>query len=140
MVRIYPTPEEILKEPGPYLDQGDIAIIKEWKQKYYFSMWSHLNFYQKNAALTELLDDLAMNHKDEIRFIVTGEEYSYDLQEKRLTLSNTKPSIISALHELGHHLWGSSELEACRWSVWLFKTTFPTAYSKLYFKGHLLTA
>lgn len=51
---------------------------------------------------------------------------------------NKTLSIISALHELGHHLHGSSELLACSLSVHLFKAAFPKAFAKLEWKGHML--
>lgn len=47
-------------------------------------------------------------------------------------------SILSTLHELGHHLFGASELDACRFSVWLFRAAFPNAYDQLEWDGHTL--
>lgn len=48
------------------------------------------------------------------------------------------PSIISSLHELGHHLFGSDELEACRYAIGLFKAGFPKSFDKLQWQGHML--
>lgn len=58
----------------------------------------------------------------------------------RIILNSSRKtlSIITVLHELGHHFYGESELQACRFSVWLFRAAFPNAYAKLEWEGHTL--
>lgn len=51
---------------------------------------------------------------------------------------NSSLSILSTLHEFSHHLHGESELEACKWSVHLFKAAFPKTFEKLKWDGHML--
>ena len=46
-------------------------------------------------------------------------------------------SVITFLHEVGHVLYGRSELKACRWSLQLFKKTFPRSFSGLLFERHV---
>jgi hypothetical protein len=46
-------------------------------------------------------------------------------------------SVITFLHEWGHVLKGSSEFEACRWSLRLFQRCFPKSWSRLRFDGHM---
>lgn len=55
-----------------------------------------------------------------------------------LILSQKPLSLITLLHELGHHFYGESELLACRFSVWLFREAFPKSYAKLEWEGHTL--
>ena len=55
-----------------------------------------------------------------------------------IELNMNKLSIITTLHELYHYLYGGSELEACRFSVWLFREAFPKAYARLVWDGHML--
>lgn len=58
----------------------------------------------------------------------------------RIILNSSRKtlSILTVLHELGHHFYGDSELQACRFSVWLFRAAFPNAYAKLEWEGHTL--
>ena len=54
-------------------------------------------------------------------------------------MNNSNPSIISFLHELGHYLFGPSELKTCRFSVGMFKTYFKDEMKNLKWEGHMLT-
>jgi len=58
----------------------------------------------------------------------------------RIILNSSKKtlSLLTLLHELGHHFYGDSELLACRFSVWLFREAFPKSYAKLEWDGHVL--
>lgn len=49
-----------------------------------------------------------------------------------------KLSVITFLHEWGHAIYGTSEREACRWSINLFRKIFPKQFAKLAVNGHLL--
>jgi hypothetical protein len=64
--------------------------------------------------------------------------YAFNPSLGALYLDQWHPSIISTLHELGHALNGPSELQACLFSVGLFKAAYPRAYARLVFKGHML--
>ena len=48
-------------------------------------------------------------------------------------------SVITALHEIAHFLYGSSEHRACAWSLRLFRDCFPRSWSRLDFVGHMAT-
>ena len=48
-------------------------------------------------------------------------------------------SVITALHEVGHLLFGPSEHRACAWSLRLFRDLFPRSWSRLNFQGHMAT-
>ena len=69
--------------------------------------------------------------------IILNSHPRYERNHKRIILGG-KPSIISALHEYGHHLLGSDELQACIFSISLFRIVFPKAYEKLNWNGHML--
>jgi hypothetical protein len=47
-------------------------------------------------------------------------------------------SVVTLLHEWGHRLYGPSERESCRWSLNLFKLSFPISFSRCRFDGHML--
>lgn len=53
-----------------------------------------------------------------------------------------KLSVLTFLHEWGHVLKGSSEYQACVWSVNLFRRVFPDNFSRLRdnARGHFLAA
>jgi len=53
-----------------------------------------------------------------------------------------KLSVLTFLHEWGHVLKGSSERQACIWSVNLFRRVFPDNFNRLRdnARGHFLTA
>ena len=48
-----------------------------------------------------------------------------------------KLSVITFLHEWGHVIHGSSEVDACRWSLNLFQRCFPWSWARLRFEGHM---
>lgn len=47
-------------------------------------------------------------------------------------------SVVTYLHEFAHHLFGSNERKACRWSINLFRRCFPRSWTKLDFDGHMV--
>jgi len=49
-------------------------------------------------------------------------------------------SVITALHEIGHALHGSSERMACAWSLAYFRECFPRSWRRLRFEGHMAVA
>jgi hypothetical protein len=48
-----------------------------------------------------------------------------------------RPSVITALHEVSHHLNGESEHVACAWSLRLFRDCFPRSWGRLKFDRHM---
>lgn len=134
----YPTKEEILSglmEP----DERVKEIVRDWKHTHYGG-WAEKNRYLQFDAISELLTDLAHDHDPENRLKVSFDRAGWRYYPAFQTIVGDyeSPSIISALHELGHHFYGSSELLACRYSVGLFKECFPASYGKLVWKGHML--
>lgn len=133
---MYPTKEQILERPVKFRKEI-LDTIRSWKVEYYTKgKWQTGN---KNDAIRMLLKKLSDAYNKPVELSMgTGTEPSYSPIESLITLDSTRPSIISALHEFGHHLKGHSELQACRWSVWLFIKCFPKSYEKLEWREHML--
>ena len=133
----YPTRKEILDNlTAP--NEGAVKLLKEWTK----SSWKLAKTNGEQAkinSLKVLINYLAKIYKKPVRCVYEPEASSccYNIHLKTIFLNNSL-SILSSLHEFGHHLHGSSELSACTWSVSLFKVALPKAYSKLKWKGHLL--
>lgn len=47
-------------------------------------------------------------------------------------------SVVSALHEWAHFLFGFSEKTACSWSINLFCRCFPKSWARVQFDGHMI--
>lgn len=140
---LYPTKKEIL-EKRPDIDPAMIKIVLSWKKKF-MKDWKNATNSNKIMMLRALIYALVVcthpllkKPKKEIPKVELGPIYCYEKTEKTIYLEGHNPSIISTLHELAHHFFGDSELEACRWSIWLFKECFPTLYNNLTWKGHQL--
>lgn len=131
----YPTKEEILSEEMKFKKET-LEEIHEWKDEFYVNGQWHV--VDKNDAITKLLNCLGLIYKKPAEINIGEHEPMYDKENRTIYLNGSKPSIVSALHEFAHHLYGSSELTACRWSVWLFKKSFPNSYEKLIWDGHML--
>lgn len=135
----YPTPEEILSAPVEFRS-GAIVTVSEWKRKHFDHQWKNFSNEIKFHWIKLLLEELSVTYQDRVKApnIQASNRSEYDNTTHTIGIVLDKPSIISALHEFAHHLYGSSEFKACRWSVWLFKSCFPQESLKLKFKGHLL--
>ena len=132
---LYPTKEEILE---PYeVSEDEKDIVKDWIKKCYNGKWKGYSKHDKNHYLLILINNLEKLCNNSVD-ACTGEKYGFMPGGNFIVIDRNNPSILSTLHEFGHALHGSSELEACRWSVHLFMTCFPKAYSKLIWKGHML--
>lgn len=133
----YPTKEQILNNEIIFRKKTIDTIIK-WKEKYFNdNKWKETD---KNQALIELLTVLGLIYNKPVNIEMdTNFIFAYDPEVQTIYLNSSKPSIISSLHEFAHHIKGNNEYEACGWSVWLFKKTFPESYKKLKWNGHLLT-
>jgi len=126
----YPTPEEIMRYPPKY-PLKIIEFTLNWKK-----IWQKYpsNKYLSLIALAYGISDL---YNKPVLSVTLNNEYCYNSKTKTIALGYN-PSIISTLHEIGHHLYGHSELKACRFSIHLFKQTFPKAFQKLSWKDHTL--
>lgn len=133
----YPTKQEILD--NIFTPPKDIIdYIIKWKNNDWNKIINRRKVI-KFVALKNLATGLAKKLGKPVIVNMDWEAYScyYNNLSQTIYINKTV-SIISTLHELGHHLFGPSELKACIWSVSLFKATFPKAYKKLEWKGHLL--
>ena len=116
----------------------ELVILEIWKQTC-FKGWSKIPEKEKEIKLKALINLINKTKKGKqlkIKFEKSQISH-YNPNKRQIILNNC--SIITALHELGHHLFGDSELKACRYSVWMFKETFPKTFANLHFNGHLLT-
>jgi len=140
----YPTKEEILnrvtRRPINPMEQ---RLITEWKDTYYRSLWKASTEDDKKSALEVLILLLwhstlpALDWRNNLK-LEWKDQPSWSYTPATNTITGVNPSIISALHELGHAIHGESELDACVYSTSLFKTYFPKEYGRLTWKGHML--
>ena len=133
----YPSKTQILKNL-PTADKQITELLRNWMTNTW-QIVKEKGEEEKFFALRALIKTIAKmkNSPVDVKYRPSIPYCCYYPQEKTIYLNNSL-SIISSLHELGHHLLGDSELKACRWSVSLFKDAFPKSYSKLNWKGHLL--
>jgi len=135
----YPTEEEIMAGPMPTHKPAVLSLVKEWKRE----VWKPVKTgspEQRFEAIKTLLSRIAVEHYQRPVEVVYSPgllSSCYSPQLNRIAL-NESLSIVTALHELAHHLFGPDEKKACRWSVHLFKKAFPKAFEKLEFRGHML--
>jgi len=123
----YPTKEYILSHPIRHKREV-VVCFKKWKEK---------NKIRKYQQIKWLLHQLAKIYNVPISVKFDKNQLPhYNTQTKIISLKNN--SIITALHEFGHHLYGPSEAKACRWSIWLFLKIFPKALIHLSWEGHQL--
>ena len=130
----YPTKKEII-DCKTIPTKHDIEITKIWKIEF----WKYTtNIEEKIKTIKILLTLLSKNHnkKIEIKYNPKTPSAYYSSKYNTITLNNT--SIITALHELGHAIYGNSELKTCSWSIKLFQASFPKAFNKLIWKNHML--
>ena len=131
----YPTKEEILAREHLFKREL-LANLKQWKREHYNGSWGTKTLEQKVASLVEMVD--VLDDRQRTVRVTVGEIFRYFPGQRTLEIDGRNPSIVSTLHEMGHHVKGHSELAACRWSVWLFKKVFPRAYEQLEWQGHML--
>lgn len=133
---MYPTKEEILVKK-PKFKKGTIHVVKAWKRNN-IKGWKYKTAEEKFKALKSLIKGLEDVYENPVKEVIAGDDDMYDVKDKSIYITKDRPSIISALHEFGHHILGASELKACIFSVWLFKICFPGLYAKLEWSDHLL--
>lgn len=139
----YPTRKEILFELEEFEKNGEyegdiLKALANWKYREYNRRWSKLNNAEKIISLRSLLYHISINRNDQSLRCDLKDQYCYNRKTKTISLDLNHPSILSTLHELGHHIHGSSELKACVFSIWYFKHFFPKEFHNLTWKGHLL--
>lgn len=132
----YPTKEEIMVTPYQ-LNQKHIQMVLDWRDNEYKKNWLRASTEEKGILLARLVNYLDDDNSD-LAKVKYGSQYCYQPDSQTIYLDRNNPSIVSTLHEFGHHLLGADELEVCRFSVWLFKECFPEAFQKLKWKGHML--
>jgi hypothetical protein len=132
----YPTSAQIMRKPRKFRP-GTIRVVLEWKREFAGNL-------REPQSLQELCGRLADHYGNPLRAVKfdptcwIGPHYTPATR----TITLTNGSIVSAMHEVGHHLFGRSELQACRFSVWLYKRTFSRSFGRCHFEpgSHMLRA
>lgn len=138
---MYPTKEEILANLRP-LDKRTVLAMRFFKDTFYVS-WRIQSNNLKLLSLKALVDSICILMEEEVPDVkISHFGYSYleeDVDEGKNAVIYLGPeaSILSTLHELGHHLYGPSELDAQVFAVSCYKIINPTLKG-LQWKGHLL--
>jgi hypothetical protein len=128
----YPTKEKIMEKEVKFKPEV-IMAIKDWKK----TDWTINKTDNTHLSLYRLLSKLAIIYDKQDLCITNQPVFShYNIKTHTINLENN--SIVTALHEFAHHIFGPSELQACRWSIWLFKKTFPNSFQKLKWDGHMI--
>jgi len=135
-MNLYPTKKEILAKQITHTKNTPTIIIS-WKETF-FRKWYTKPALIQLQEIEILIQTLNKEYTKIPVTITTGTQYKYDQTNKTIYQNLSYPSIISALHELAHHIHGPNELTACAWSIKLFKLHFPQSYNKLQWKKHLL--
>ena len=134
----YPrTAEETLTKPVEFEKDTLNAIIR-FKEKNPWQGTSEERF-QKFKELNEALNVIYKQNVSLSMENITG-GYSGESSYNRITNSiilRGKLSVVTYLHEYAHAL-EKDERESVRWSLNLFKQTFPVQFSKLVSKGHTM--
>lgn len=131
----YPSPEQILAAEETY-DPQLVSTVMSWKT----DVWAPARKHGPEGeflAIKALIERLATD-ADNALTDVQWEPEGHSRYRAGVVYIGGRPSIITGLHELSHHLHGSSEHKACSWSIHLFKKCFERAYNKLEWNGHLL--
>lgn len=134
---VYPTRDEIIGGATPTHKPEVVALVHTWKKEHWMPTDRHGTPNEKMESIFSMIRQVATIYQKPVTTQFNPNQPSH-YEPGGQTINLNKPSIITALHELAHHLFGSSETKACRWSVWLFKKTFPTAFSRLVWDGHCL--
>lgn len=135
---IYPTREEIEQGIAEFPPSTiHTQILFRWKEKHYVKQWKEKTTKERFIALTHLIHAFWRHHNIK-GSVIQGHTWSYNPEHKTIFTDSETPSIISTLHELGHSLYGPSELTTCVFSIGLFKECFPIEFDKLEWDGHML--
>lgn len=132
MIPRYPTAKQVMSDPVDFRVKT-LEIMHEWKKEH-LKGWKEKDIGTKFVVLGFLIEMLGDTYDKPVKGFIASDHYAYDPEEQTILYDVSHPSIISTLHEFGHHLYGRSELKACRWSIWLFKTVFPKTWETLEFR------
>lgn len=110
-----------------------IEIVLSWKRKFYKD-WENTPIKIKTGRLKVLILAITIIGFNKIVVIKNGHQDCYRQDLLTIYLNKTNPTILAALHETAHFLYGKSELKACRWSLCLYKRCFPSSYKNLNIK------
>ena len=137
----YPTKEDIIQHLYRPTEE-ETEAVNAWKEQFYRKKWKKTPNSQKIVALKSLGDEILLARgipDEEMPIYAAGKApWGYMSEITVLQMDERSPSIISLLHELGHHIFGPSEFEACKYSIGIFKHCFPKEAEKLVWDGHLL--
>lgn len=125
---MYPTKTQIMEKEQKF-KPITIITIKKWKKNDWYK-------HKNDKSIYRLLNKLSHIYDKPLNITNLKTNSHYSPTTKTINLHNT--SIITALHEFAHHLYGRNETKACQWSIWLFKKTFPKNFNKLKWNGHML--
>lgn len=128
---MYPTKQQILARPVRHR-AATVATVRQWKRDFSGKR-------RTRRARRALLHRLAQQYGRPltVEFARTFGDH-YDPARQTIVLDPDRGSLVTTLHEFAHHLFGRSELTACRWSIWLFRQAFQRSYDRCTFRGHLL--
>ena len=134
---LYPTKEEILEIIKTRNIDYYVPVVKMWKDIYYKQKWKTETNETKLLSLIILVHLISAISINTSVKATKGKTYNFKPSINRIELGQ-KASIISTLHEIGHAIYGYSELDACAFSIALFKKVFPTEFKNLEWQGHML--
>lgn len=136
---MYPKKEEIMRTPHLH-KPSVLTAVRRWKRSEWYPVRGRGD-EDKAHAIRVLVRRIANIYEKPVNVVMEetrpGTSPYYDFRAETIHM-NGSVSIISALHELAHHLFGEDETKACIWSVWLFKKTFARSFEKLAWQGHML--
>lgn len=133
----YPTAEEI-EHCRFRPSKGELGVAKEWK-KFCKHMINKKESDERKSAIKNLCSNLLRTkryHYIDVQFVKNIPSSCFLAGENKIWLKDT--SIITALHETAHALYGPDELRACSWSTKMFQELFPEEYKELHWEGHML--
>lgn len=138
----YPSRQEIVDRMETIDVFDGIAPLTLWKDAYYDKKWKELSVPIKVEKLVQLAYRIyyeILPTKDvKVLYIKVADRYAFHPGTNTIIVDKNRASIISLLHEVGHAIFGESELEACAFSIKLFAKVFTKEYAKLEWHGHML--
>lgn len=134
----YPTKKEVLADlynPEPFSEEEfQMSILGVVVRQ---GLWKKLSESQQMRFLNSISEAICDSHDRRAAEVVPSFFDTYDRTDDVIGL--TKPSIITFLHELGHAIFGDSELDAQRYAVGMYKIINPKL-TGLIWKGHMLVS
>ena len=138
----YPKKQEIVDRMEEINITKYLNSVQMWKEKHYSGLWKKKTKKEKIVALEALAYLVYYQQSNPAKlkplYLKTSGRYALHVKTNTILLDKEKPSILSTLHEAGHAIHGTSETEACAFSVKIFAKTFPKEYSRLEWRGHML--